>query len=1569
MSQQRIAKRFALRRRISTLLAAALVLGVGVSGVQVAVAPAPASAASSTAADIRVQVAGKRTGPASSVANASNTRGNNTVDGLAGVTLRLFASAANALSGTNPLSGTWASAVSDANGVATFTNVPVSQGSVWFRATSAPAGWVINTQLATSPIGNPDTQTTTRDYVFRVPVSGNLAANTTYYSAGMAQPSGTRAEIMTAPSGTDEAGYKGSTGRYTLLRANPTMPQTCSGLNIALILDKSNSVTEASGARKNVMDAAWSTINAFTNTSMAMQVFSFGTQAQQLSNLLTLTPNNATALKNAIGNPDTRADRDAFFAGTQWTNWDAALWKARSAGSSIVNTIDPSRSGRFDLVIVFTDGNPTIFTDTPGVSGSTLNYPSNSGNTRFAETETAAQTANALKESGTHIKVVGVGNGLTTAAHKNLAAISGPTQNTDFFVGGWTDAASKIQEAVLKDCTPSLTITKHVQNFNETTWNVASGWNMRVTDFTTFSANDVDYQGKPWQKTTDGSGSVFYQFKTESITSKGSVTAQELIADPTMWKIDKTQTGGQNAKCAVINASSTGSGTALGNAVSTTAPYVVSDGDLGFKVLNVGARDMIKCDIYNKQIDPLNASATLAGSFDGGYDWSLSKTNDVGSGVVRVRAGATQDVEYTLTAQAARVADSGFTATGMVTLTNDQSIARTYNTANITVNGATVTTEPSGTVTVPAKSGSTNGSVTVKVTATFGGITAAPAAARVTVAGLGGGRADVTSAVAAFTVNTPLANATAVLSDEFPEFAAQLGAVEVNAADALAGKDFTYTVTYSADNDALVGSDVADRVIGNCQASKDAVGGIEGTRFVNKATLAWDADVAKARSTVELCAGQDLTVAKSVDATLVRKLDWDISKKVLNPSAPTATTEWQDVASKKVENVDGSAQFTYQVTATPLPMTDATWAITGTITMSNPNPWPVTAQVKDFPSFKDAAECTVVTDADSAAGFVVPASGSRDVTYECDFVEGAARPSDAATNTAGIKWDAAEAFSAGSRAKSDAMPVTFVTDPANLLDEYTVTVTDSNVDNHTLCGEDTCTATWNADLTPTVFEYTVNVHPTSDIAPITCNSSTATDWTVNTATLSTGAEDTADVCVWDSRPEATLLFTGSYDVNYGWNIVKSVDKTTVQQATPGSDVDFTYTLDVTASKTFSGAKASGTITVTNTSATPLAWSEITPTVVANTTGGTVTFTKPADEEFLAAGAEGVIQVRWVAAKATGQPTGMFRVDVTAFGQSILNVPHALATVFAFTNADVTEHGRFADITDTFTEFADVTGVDAEDVLALGGTQQFTYTASRGADTLVADKTIQVMGDTPEDLTYTAPETIAQCQYTTDKDGNATLVDEGTTFTNTATITWTNGGEEVIADDEVIVTVCNDPQPPPPTGDGEIMCQGTDGGMYLLGDPACTPNQPTPPPTPPTPPPSQPEYCYDDEGNQYTRPHNACTRLTPPPLADDEFGDTGLLPEPPNDGPEEPLPHNPGISGTQPMPDAGLTQPDTNLGAAQTVSRALTMPRLALRPVTRSARLALTGAGLMTLVLGLIAATGGIAALKPKRREQ
>ncbi|MDR0483008.1 MAG: VWA domain-containing protein [Cellulomonadaceae bacterium] len=1350
-----------LWRRVAAMTAAALVLGLGFNGTQVALAPAPANAATdATHVDIWVQVGGQR------------SAGTNKLTGLAGVRLGLFTSAA----ATSRINQSWAlSAASDSDGIARFTNVPISatagtggQANYYVKGDSvsgAAASYTFTQKVGTSQDSD-GTTVVERDYAFRVPQgTGSLAGSRTYASAGITvRPSGTVTNFggfildsNGSTTATNQAQLDESSSIYTLQAPNPPMPASCAGLNIALILDLSGSV-DRQNALAPLKNAANAYIDTMAGTSSTMQLVTFSDAANNRTNNSPVSLNNATAV-TAL-----KATVNGLTAGGG-TNWDAALYTAATL------TTKP------DVVVMITDGNPTA-EDSGGATTSQVNV---------RDIERGFLAANTLKASGAHIEVLAVGKGVTqNAAVWNLAGISSrdaaPTTRTEG--DSWTRttdyaaAALKLKAVVMQKCTPSIHVTKYIEPWNksgEANWTVAdSAWNFTLSNLQTGWGLDANKgeTSSSWSKNTQ-SGTAAWDLvsPTPNATNGTATVVENQQAGFTMLA---PFTGSKNAQC-----------TTFGKSLTTT------NTTNGFTVTGVEAADLVTCRVVNKEPAPLNASATLSGSFDGGYDWSLTKTNDVGSGVVRVQAGATQDVEYTLTAQAARVADSGFTATGTVTLTNDQSIARTYNTANITVNGATVTTEPSGTVTVPAKSGSTNGSVTVKVTANFGAITAAPAAARVTVAGLGGGRADVTSSVAGFTLNTPLANATAVLSDEFPEFAAQLGAVEVNAADALAGKDFTYTVTYSADNDALVGSDVADRVIGTCQASEDAAGGIEGTRFVNKATLTWDADVAKAKSTVELCAGQDLTVAKSVDATLVRKLDWDVSKKVLNPSAPTATTEWQDAASKKVENVDGTAQFTYQVTATPLPMTDATWAVTGTITMSNPNPWPVTAQVKDFPSFKDAAECTVVTEADSTEGFVVPASGSRTVTYECDFVEGAARPADTATNTAGIKWDAAEAFSAGSRAKSDAMPVTFVTDPANLLDEYTVTVTDSNVDNHTLCGEDTCTATWNADLTPTVFEYTVNVNPTSDIAPITCNSSAASDWTVNTAALSTGAEDTADVCVWDSRPEATLLFTGSYDVNYGWDIAKSVDKTTVQQATPGSDVDFTYTLDVTASKTFSGANASGTITVTNTSATPLAWSEITPTVVVNTTGGTVTFTKPADEEFLAAGAEGVIQVRWVAAKATGQPSGMFRVDVTAFGQSILNVPNALATVFAFTNADVTEHGRFADITDTFTEFAGVTGLDAEKVLAQGGTQQFIYTASRGADTLVADKTIQVMGDTPEDLTFTAPETIAQCQYTTDKDGIVTLVDEGTTFTNTATITWTNRDEAKTAKDTETVTVCND----------------------------------------------------------------------------------------------------------------------------------------------------------------------------------
>ncbi|MCL1870025.1 MAG: VWA domain-containing protein, partial [Promicromonosporaceae bacterium] len=343
---------------------------------------------------IHVRVAGDRT-------NTGNTLA---VTPVEGVVLGLFRSA----SGGDPVH----TATSGPDGIARFDGL--DHGTFYFvRGVSAPDGWNLNPRMATAPLTSDPAEVTGRDYAFRVPESGDLAANTTYTSGAQFMRNRTN-------TGTTAARFESSTGYFAVSRDNPPLPTVCRALNIALIIDHSASINTAA-LQQTVRDAATTFINTLDGSQLSMEIFGFGTVASSLTGGQSLSlATQAQQLRNAV------AGLTAGSFSGQFTNWDDALWQARM------------RSGAFDIAIVFTDGLPTVF----GNPASTT--ATGSGLTRFTETERSIFAANTLKTEGTHIIPVGIGPivGQAAASVPNLAAIGSPDA---VITGGWADAAEALR--------------------------------------------------------------------------------------------------------------------------------------------------------------------------------------------------------------------------------------------------------------------------------------------------------------------------------------------------------------------------------------------------------------------------------------------------------------------------------------------------------------------------------------------------------------------------------------------------------------------------------------------------------------------------------------------------------------------------------------------------------------------------------------------------------------------------------------------------------------------------------------------------------------------------------------------------------------------------------------------------------------------------------------------------------------------------------------------------------------------------------------------------------------------
>lgn len=206
---------------------------------------------------------------------------------------------------------------------------------------------------------------------------------------------------------------------------NPTLSQSC-GLDIALVIDSSGSIhedelVEMKGAYHDFVN----TLLPATPTQFA--VIDFDSNATTLQSFT----NDLTLISNAIEEP-TSSGR---------TNWEQGLMRAQEA-------FDP-RPSVPNLVIFASDGNP--------------NRKGSSNVSEATALAAAVTVADDLKNSGTRILAVGIGNNLDV---NNLKAISGPNVDdglaSDVITSSFSDLADDLAEIATEHCGGTITVTKVV---------------------------------------------------------------------------------------------------------------------------------------------------------------------------------------------------------------------------------------------------------------------------------------------------------------------------------------------------------------------------------------------------------------------------------------------------------------------------------------------------------------------------------------------------------------------------------------------------------------------------------------------------------------------------------------------------------------------------------------------------------------------------------------------------------------------------------------------------------------------------------------------------------------------------------------------------------------------------------------------------------------------------------------------------------------------------------------------------------------------------------------------------
>jgi hypothetical protein len=152
--------------------------------------------------------------------------------------------------------------------------------------------------------------------------------------------------------------------------------------------------------------------------------------------------------------------------------------------------------------------------------------------------------------------------------------------------------------------------------------------------------------------------------------------------------------------------------------------------------------------------------------------------------------------------------------------------------------------------------------------------------------------------------------------------------------------------------------------------------------------------------TIEVCQGADLEASKTAEPSFERVFPWSINK---------------SVDKKEVKTTGKSASFNYTIEVVKGEGEDSGWLVKGKITVSNPNDWEaVTVNVADAIEADSGAECTVAGGTDVE----IPASGSKELEYECLYKEAPASGSE--TNVATATWDAEAAFTPSGEASGTA---------------------------------------------------------------------------------------------------------------------------------------------------------------------------------------------------------------------------------------------------------------------------------------------------------------------------------------------------------------------------------------------------------------------------------------------------------------------------------------------------------------------------------------------------------------------
>ena len=269
---------------------------------------------------------------------------------------------------------------------------------------------------------------------------------------------------------------------------NPTLSPSCDS-RVVLVLDESYSIQQTSGAATGVRNGARAFMNGLVGSGAQVAVIEFNSQARTVSlgptayNAVTSTFVSGSFERYISGSgPGETYSPGSYSSPNYYTNWDDAFVKAQALAP------------KPQLVVFLTDGDPTArnITTSPG-------FQTGFTNGSYAALNPAFNDANAVKASGTHIFVIGVGAALTSSdSQVRLRAISGSVQfpQNNLLGSDYTLITnfSQLQEALSQIsyalCSVQVHVTKLVDDTGGGNYAAQNGWSFTGNVTVSGSSND-----------------------------------------------------------------------------------------------------------------------------------------------------------------------------------------------------------------------------------------------------------------------------------------------------------------------------------------------------------------------------------------------------------------------------------------------------------------------------------------------------------------------------------------------------------------------------------------------------------------------------------------------------------------------------------------------------------------------------------------------------------------------------------------------------------------------------------------------------------------------------------------------------------------------------------------------------------------------------------------------------------------------------------------------------------------------------------------------------------------------